>query len=94
MWANLDKELSERKEEGYTMQRKIIGTGIGIAAGLSLGANIGTGIGIATGGWPLAGTVPLGIIAGAACGLLGSARLGNRVGKKLDYLKAYRDALL
>ena len=56
-------------------KREATGTGVGIEAGATLGAKVGAGIGIASGGWAIAGTVPLGLICGA---------VGNRIGASMD----------
>ena len=62
-------------------------TGGGSLAGALAGAKIGAGIGIATGGIAMAATVPLGIAAGAICGLT-----GNRIGLEVDkYRKRKND---
>lgn len=54
-------------------------TKIGLCIGLLAGAFWGSRIGIATGGWAIAGTLPVGIISGIIMGLR-----GNKLGTELD----------
>lgn len=66
-------------ERANKQEGEKVGTGLGIVGGAVVGAKIGAGIGLAGGGWAIPGTVPLGLLGGIFCGMLGYI-----VGKSVD----------
>lgn len=67
------------QNEQTTKKGQKVGTGLGFISGAVVGARIGAGIGIASGGWAIPATVPLGLIGGYFCSVL-----GKRIGKAVD----------
>ena len=67
------------QKEQTTKKGENVGMGLGAVGGAVFGAKIGAGIGIASGGWAISATVPLGLIGGYFCGML-----GKKVGMKVD----------